>query len=86
MALEVDQNPSQQTCLAGQPALLANPPCMADVGQPTRPPSALQAEVSQLRNANSDSVADSEERLRQLQGDYEDLQRWVKLCCANYAN
>ena len=35
----------------------------------------MQAEVSQLRNANSDSIVDSEERLQQLQGDYEDLQR-----------
>ncbi|GAB4815903.1 hypothetical protein N2152v2_002949 [Parachlorella kessleri] len=39
----------------------------------------LQAEVSQLRNANSDSVVDSEERLQQLQGDFEDLQRACEL-------
>ena len=53
----------------------------------------LQAEVSQLRNANGDSVAASEERLRQLQADYEDLQRWVRpggtrvviVCTAHFA-
>ncbi len=39
------------------------------------PDRVMQAEVSQLRNANSDSVVDSEERLQQLQGDFEDLQR-----------
>lgn len=33
----------------------------------------LAAEVAQLRNANGASVLASEERLRALQGQYEDL-------------
>ena len=46
----------------------------------------LAAEVSQLRNVNSASVVQSEERLRALQAQYEDLMGWVLLplcvlCC-----
>lgn len=64
--------PFSPTCMSAIPSCSEPPVC------PPRPQvDQLAAEVSQLRNANGASVLASEERLRALQGQYEDLLGWV---------